>query len=170
MVVEKWAGLPEPGRCHMHRVSGGTLPKKSNSSSCHWHCAKGSSNLAHSGARRLGLLFHCFIRNGQTSHSWKEQQLRLELRSCQPPTCRLSRQVWPHDPCHCLNGHECEQTLGDSKGQGSLACCSSWGCKESAMTEQLNDNKVSVPLASHSLLGARRTVIITTSIFVMKPL
>lgn len=167
MVVEKWAGLPEPGRCHMRRVSGGTLPKKSNSSSCHWHCAKGSSNLAHSGARRSGLLFQCFIRNGQTSHSCKEQQLRLELRSCQPPTCRLSHQVWPHDPCHCLNGHEYEQTLGDIKGQGSLAC--SRGCKESAMTEQLN-NKVNVPLASHSLLGARRTVIITTSIFVMKPL
>ena len=24
---------------------------------------------------------------------------------------------------HQLNGHECEQTLGDSEGQGSLACC-----------------------------------------------
>ena len=31
---------------------------------------------------------------------------------------------------HRLNGHEFEQTLGDSKGQGSLACCSLWGCKE----------------------------------------
>ena len=29
-----------------------------------------------------------------------------------------------------LNGHEFKQTLGDSKGQGSLACCSSWGRKE----------------------------------------
>ena len=27
---------------------------------------------------------------------------------------------------HWLNGHEFEQTLGDSEGQGSLACCSSW--------------------------------------------
>ena len=26
---------------------------------------------------------------------------------------------------HWLNGHEFEQTLGDSEGQGSLACCSS---------------------------------------------
>ena len=26
-----------------------------------------------------------------------------------------------------VNGHEFEQTLGDSEGQGSLACCSSWG-------------------------------------------
>ena len=30
---------------------------------------------------------------------------------------------------HQVNGHEFEQTLGDSEGQGSLACCSSWGCK-----------------------------------------
>ena len=35
---------------------------------------------------------------------------------------------------HQLNGHEFEQTLGDSEVQGSLACCSSWGCKESDMT------------------------------------
>ena len=26
---------------------------------------------------------------------------------------------------HWFNGHECEQTLGDSEGQGSSACCSS---------------------------------------------
>ena len=31
---------------------------------------------------------------------------------------------------HQLNGHEFEQTLGDSEGQGSLACCSPWGHKE----------------------------------------
>ena len=31
---------------------------------------------------------------------------------------------------HWLNGHEFEQTLGDSEGQGSLACCSPWGHKE----------------------------------------
>ena len=42
---------------------------------------------------------------------------------------------------HWLNGHEFEQTLGDSEGQGSLACCSPWGCKESNTTEQLNNNK-----------------------------
>ena len=39
-----------------------------------------------------------------------------------------------------LNGHESEQTLGDSEGQGSLACCSPWSHKESDMTEWLNDN------------------------------
>ena len=35
---------------------------------------------------------------------------------------------------HRLKGHEFEQTWGDSKRQGSLACCSPWGCKESDMT------------------------------------
>ena len=30
---------------------------------------------------------------------------------------------------HWLNGHEFEQTLGNSEGQGSLACCSPWGCR-----------------------------------------
>ena len=40
-----------------------------------------------------------------------------------------------------LNGHEFEQTPEDGEGQGSLACCSLWGCKESDMSEQLNNNK-----------------------------
>ena len=35
---------------------------------------------------------------------------------------------------HWLNRHEFEQTLGDNEGQGSLACCSSWGCKKLDMT------------------------------------
>ena len=39
---------------------------------------------------------------------------------------------------HQLDGHEFEQTSGDSEGQGSLACCSSWGLKELDTTERLN--------------------------------
>ena len=35
---------------------------------------------------------------------------------------------------HWLNGHEFGQTPGDSEGQGSLACCSPWGLKESDTT------------------------------------
>ena len=31
---------------------------------------------------------------------------------------------------HQANGHEFEQTPGDSEGQGSLLCCSPWGRKE----------------------------------------
>ena len=41
---------------------------------------------------------------------------------------------------HQLNGHEFEQTPGDSEGQGSLTCCSSWSCKESDTIYQLNKN------------------------------
>ena len=35
---------------------------------------------------------------------------------------------------HRLNGHEFEQTQGDGEGQGSLACCTPWGAKESDTT------------------------------------
>ena len=39
---------------------------------------------------------------------------------------------------HRLNGHEFGWTPGVGDGQGGLACCGPWGCKESDMTEQLN--------------------------------
>ena len=39
---------------------------------------------------------------------------------------------------HWLDGHEFEQVLGVGDGQGSLVCCSPWGCKELDTTEQLN--------------------------------
>ena len=39
---------------------------------------------------------------------------------------------------HRLDGREFEQAQGVGDGQGSLACWSPWGCKESDMTEQLN--------------------------------
>ena len=41
---------------------------------------------------------------------------------------------------HRLNGHEFEQAPEDGEGQGSLACCSPWGCKEFDMTGRLNNN------------------------------
>ena len=38
---------------------------------------------------------------------------------------------------HRLNGHEFEQTPGDSEGQGSPVCCSLWGLKRDDLaTEQ----------------------------------
>ena len=43
--------------------------------------------------------------------------------------------AWWH---HRLDGHEFEWTPGVGDGQGGLACCSSWGHKESDMTERLN--------------------------------
>ena len=36
---------------------------------------------------------------------------------------------------HWLDGRECKQAPGVGDGQGGLACCGSWGCKESDATE-----------------------------------
>ena len=45
-------------------------------------------------------------------------------------------------PVHQLNGHEFEQTLEDSEGQGSLVCYSPWGCKELDMIQLLNNSSL----------------------------
>ena len=37
---------------------------------------------------------------------------------------------------HQLNMHEFEQTPGNSEGQGSLVCCSSWGGRELDIEQQ----------------------------------
>ena len=36
---------------------------------------------------------------------------------------------------HWLNGHEFEQTPGDSEGQGSLACCNPWSCSQTWLSD-----------------------------------
>ena len=41
-----------------------------------------------------------------------------------------------------LNGQEFEQALGDGEEQGSLECCSLWGHKESATTEQPEQQQI----------------------------
>ena len=43
---------------------------------------------------------------------------------------------------HQLNGHEFEQTLGVSDGQGGLACCNPWAHKKSDVIERLNNNNI----------------------------
>ena len=46
---------------------------------------------------------------------------------------------------HCqLSGHEFEQTPGDGEGQGSLVCCSPWGCRvgHDSVTEQQQQPKL----------------------------
>ena len=50
---------------------------------------------------------------------------------------------------HWLNGHESEQTPGDSERQGSLACCNSWGHKELDLTGLLNNNLYSLGFSTH---------------------
>ena len=52
---------------------------------------------------------------------------------------------------HQHNGHQLEQTAGDSEGQGSLAWCSPWGHKESDTAENLNNNKIIRLMVNHSI-------------------
>ena len=46
---------------------------------------------------------------------------------------------------HRLDGRESEWTPGVGDGQGGLACCDSWGCKESDTTERLNWTELNPP-------------------------
>ena len=41
-----------------------------------------------------------------------------------------------------IDGHEFEQAPGVGDGQGSLACCSPWGCKEPDTSQRLNHNNI----------------------------
>ena len=52
---------------------------------------------------------------------------------------------------HGLDGHEFEQAPGDGEGQGSLVCCSQWGCKEWATTERLNNKSSNVILGEKTV-------------------
>ena len=55
---------------------------------------------------------------------------------------------------HRLDGHEFEQTLEDGEGQGSLACCSPWGCKELDTTKQ--QQQITVNFWVHPTVTRRR--------------
>ena len=59
---------------------------------------------------------------------------------------------------HRCNGHDFEQAQGVGAGQGSLACCSPWGCKESYTTGWLNctEHRQPSPLALRAFLPCYR--------------
>ena len=59
---------------------------------------------------------------------------------------------------HRLDGHEFEQTPGVGDGQGGLVCYSSWGCKESDITEWLNWLTVVFIWASQVALLVKNTL------------
>ena len=50
---------------------------------------------------------------------------------------------------HQCSGHELGQTSGDGEGQGGLACCRPWGCKELETTRRLNDNSNNKEIRQH---------------------
>ena len=66
---------------------------------------------------------------------------------------------------HWLNGHEFEQAPRDGEGQGSLAWCSPWGCKESDMTERLNHNNKPVRMERQCTHPERDYIPILLGIF-----
>ena len=97
--------------------------------------------------------------NNQSGQSYRKWTLNIHWKDwywscssstlanwCREPTlwkrpwCRetlMGKGVTEHEMVrqqHWLNGHELEQILGDSEGQGRLACCSAWGHKESDTT------------------------------------
>ena len=71
---------------------------------------------------------------------WKDPDAGKDWRQEEKGTIEYSRMVRWH---HRLDGHEFEQALVVADGQGSLACCSPWGRKESDTTERLNWLKIS---------------------------
>ena len=50
---------------------------------------------------------------------------------------------------HQLKGHEFEQVLGAGDAQGSLACCSLWGHKESDTAERLNNKNITLQITGN---------------------
>ena len=53
---------------------------------------------------------------------------------------------------HQFNEHELGKTPRDGEGQGGLACCSAWGCKELSTTWQLNNITIFKNINNKNLL------------------
>ena len=105
-------------------------------------------------------------------YSLEELMLKLKLQYFWPPAVKSwligkdpdAGEAWGQEEkvmtedkmawwYHWLNGHEFEQASGDGEGQGSLACCSPWVCKESDVTELLNDNTFGFTVSSLLCIG-----------------
>ena len=57
---------------------------------------------------------------------------------------------------HRLDGHEFEQTLGDSGRQRSLVSCNPCGHKESDTTERLNNYQMACELYFDKTVGKKK--------------
>ena len=69
-----------------------------------------------------------------------------------------------------LNGPEYEQTSGDGEGQGSLACYSPWGGKESDTTEPLNNKNAEMHSLAFSGLLAKKIKIVGPEFWIPQPI
>ena len=113
-----------------------------------------------------------YLGRGVSPHhrpSWPWTWSSSSRPSCntQPPllgcgVAPLGRWPWPRvwgDEMavwhHRLNGWEFEWTPGGGDGQGGLACCDSWGRKESDTTERLNWTELNWNRVSNDMPGAQ---------------
>ena len=82
----------------------------------------------------LKLKLQYFGRLMWRADSWKDPDVGKDWRQEEKEMTEDEIVRWHHQ----LNGHEFVWTPGVDDGQGGLACCSSWGHKESDATERLN--------------------------------
>ena len=73
----------------------------------------------------------------EESTQWKRPVAGKDWRQEEKGTTEGKMVGWDH----WLNGYEFEQTLEDGEGQGSRTYCCPQGCKDSDMTERLDNNK-----------------------------
>ena len=85
----------------------------------------------------IHILSHILFHYNELTH-WKRPCCWERLRARREGSKATDDEMvgWHHQ----LNGSESEQTLGDTEGQGGLACCSPRGRKESDTTERPNSD------------------------------
>ena len=83
---------------------------------------------------KLKLLYFLWSPNVKNWLIWKDPDGGKDWRQEEKGATEDEMVGWHHR----LDGHAFEQALGVGVGQGSLACCSPWYCKESDVTERLN--------------------------------
>ena len=71
---------------------------------------------------------------------------------------------------HRLDGHECEQAPGDTEGQGGLACCSPWGCKESNTSQRLNSRQQKIEALGVNARKSATTILLKKTVWIPVPL
>ena len=91
----------------------------------------------------LKLKLHCFAHLMQRIDSLKKTDAGRDWGQEEKGMTEDEMAGWHHR----LDVPEFEWTLGVGDGQGGLACCDSWGHKESDMTERLNWTELKLPLS-----------------------
>ena len=85
----------------------------------------------------LKLKLHYFVHLMRRTNSLEKTVILGKTRQEEKGITEDEMVGWHHRP----NGHEFEQTPGESEGQGRLSFCIPWGHKEPVMSYQLNNNK-----------------------------